>query len=210
MKAKYLKEFFTFPDIIITSILFMISIFFTLIRWDGTKSSIALAAGMIVYAAGEYVIHRFLFHIKPPRSPILLKLLKRLHYDHHVDPANLHLLFLPVWYSLPMIALSGAIAYLVTADLLAANSFVTGVTGFLLYYEWTHYVAHRPVQPVSPWGRWMKRVHLWHHFKNEHFWYGVTSPVFDVMLGTYRDEKDVEKSPTARDLERRGDWDVEL
>ncbi len=210
MKAKYLKEFFTFPDILVMSVLFLISLYFTLSHWYAVETWVALGLGMVIYAASEYLIHRFLFHLKPPRNPILLQLLKRLHYDHHVDPNDLHLLFLPIWYSLPLIAVSGGFAYLISSNLVAANAFISGVIGFLLYYEWTHYIAHRPVQPLSPWGRWMKRMHLWHHFKSEHYWYGVTSPVFDVMLGTYKNEKEVEKSATVRDLEKRTDWDATL
>ncbi|MFB6364316.1 sterol desaturase family protein [Paenibacillus elgii] len=76
---------------------------------------------------------------------------------------------------------------------------------FLLYYEWTHYVAHRPIKPITPWGRWMKKVHLWHHYKSKNYWYGVTNPLFDVMLGTFRDEQQVEKSETARNLEGKAD-----
>ncbi|MGF9910946.1 sterol desaturase family protein [Brevibacillus porteri] len=210
MKAKFLKEFFTFPDILTMCILFLISLSFTISEWYVLETWVALVAGMIGYAASEYLIHRFLFHLKPPRNPFFLHLLKRLHYDHHADPNNLHLLFLPVWYSLPLIAGTGAICFLLTSDMIVTNAFVTGVIGFLLFYEWKHYIAHRPVQPISPWGRWMKKLHLWHHFKNEHYWYGVTSPVFDVMLGTYKNEQDVEKSSTVRDLERRWDKDIEL
>ncbi|WP_375377938.1 hypothetical protein [Paenibacillus sp. MZ04-78.2] len=41
--------------------------------------------------------------------------------------------------------------------------------------------------------------------KSEHYWYGVTNPLFDVMLGTFRDEQQVEKSETARNLEGKED-----
>ncbi|WP_232696846.1 sterol desaturase family protein [Brevibacillus daliensis] len=202
MEGRYLKEFFFFPDVLIMTLLFAISFGFTLLAGTYPYVWIAMIIGMISYATSEYVIHRFLFHLKPPKNPIFLKLLKRLHYDHHVDPNNLHLLFLPVWYSLPLIIITGGIAYLLTTNLVLTNAFGSGIILFLLYYEWTHYVAHRPVQPLSAWGRWVKKLHLWHHFKNEKYWYGVTSPVFDMVMGTYKHEKAVEKSPFVRDLEK--------
>lgn len=204
MKAKYAKEFFCFPDICIMCVLFLISFGFLIPNLTSIGPWIAFAFGMAAYSAAEYFTHRFLFHIKTPKNPFLLKLIKRLHYDHHVNPNNLHLLFLPVWYTLPNMVIAGAIAYFLTSSLVITNAFIAGVMIFLLFYEWKHYIAHRPVQPVSPWGRWMKKVHLWHHFKNENYWYGVTNPLYDWALGTFEDHKNVELSQTARNLEKRG------
>ena len=48
------------------------------------------------------------------------------------------------------------------------------------YYEWVHYVAHVPFRPLTPVGRYMKKYHLWHHFKNERRWFGVTNPALVV------------------------------
>lgn len=204
MKPKYVKEFFLFPDIAIMWLIFLISFGFLIPNLTSVGPWIALVIGMAAYSAAEYFIHRFLFHIKTPKNPFFLKLLKRLHYDHHASPNDLHLLFLPLWYSLPNMAIAGAAAYLISSSLVITMAFIDGVILFLLFYEWKHYIAHRPVTPLSPWGRWMKKVHLWHHFKNENYWYGVTNPVFDFALGTFEDQKNVELSPTARNLEKRG------
>ncbi|MFC7439598.1 sterol desaturase family protein [Laceyella putida] len=203
MKKTVVKEFMLFPDILLTGMFFVISLALTIPHLASIHAWVAVALGMLAYAASEYFIHRFFFHMSPPNHPTLLKLVKRLHYDHHVDPNDLHLLFLPCWYSLPLISLSAGIVFLLTSSPAWTVSFVTGVVGFLLYYEWCHYIAHRPVQPLTPWGRWMKKIHLWHHFKNEHYWYGVTNPAFDLLMGTFQNEKEVEKSETVRDLERR-------
>jgi 4-hydroxysphinganine ceramide fatty acyl 2-hydroxylase len=90
------------------------------------------AIGMLVYAVSEYTIHRFLFHMKPPRNPVLLRLLKRLHYDHHVDPDELTLLFLPVWYSLPLIAASSLVVYAITSQITLTVAFATGIRKLLV------------------------------------------------------------------------------
>lgn len=203
MKGKYVKEFIKFPDILVTSVLFLVTLLLTFPYLHKGAVWIALVLGMVSYAATEYIIHRYLFHMKPPKNPFLLKMVKRLHYDHHVIPNELHLLFLPVWYSFPLIGVAAALAFWITASWVLTISFTAGVSGYLLFYEWTHYVAHRPIQPLTPWGRWMKKMHLWHHFKNEHYWYGVTNPVFDIILQTYKDEKGVEKSDTTRNLENK-------
>ncbi|XOK62502.1 sterol desaturase family protein [Paenibacillus elgii] len=201
----YIKEFFTHVDICVMCVLLVAG--WTVILPHANEGTIwlALVIGMAGYALSEYMIHRFLFHMKPPKHPLLLAMLRRLHYDHHIYPNELHLLFLPVWYSLPVMTGPALIAYLMTRDTVLTVAFVTGVISFLLYYEWTHFVAHRPIKPITPWGRWMKKVHLWHHYKSEHYWYGVTNPMFDVMLGTFRDEQQVEKSETARNLEGKAD-----
>ncbi|BFH71627.1 fatty acid hydroxylase [Paenibacillus dendritiformis] len=210
MKTKYIKEFFLFPDICIMCGIFLVSVSLLIPGLTTIGPWIAFAIGMAAYAAAEYFTHRFLFHLKTPKNPFLLKLLKRLHYDHHANPNDLHLLFLPLWYTLPNLAIAGTIAYFISARLVIANAFLAGVILFLLFYEWKHYIAHRPVTPVSPWGRWMKKVHLWHHYKNENYWYGVTNPVFDLALGTFEDQKNVELSQTARNLEQRDSKKLDL
>lgn len=195
----HLKVFFSHFDIACISLLWVIAVSLLIPDLDRPEIWLAIVVGMASYSASEYLIHRFFFHLKPPRNPLFLKMLKRLHYDHHMDPNNLKLLFLPIWYSLPLIG----IAYGLTASFSLTLAFVSGVITFLLYYEWTHFVAHRPIKPRTPWGKWMKKVHLWHHFKNEHFWFGVTQPLYDVLLGTFKKENEVEKSETVRNLERR-------
>ncbi|PTX64533.1 fatty acid hydroxylase family protein [Melghirimyces profundicolus] len=199
----YLKEFFSQFDILVTGAVFLAATVWILPGLDQGGVWLAILAGMVGYACSEYLIHRFFFHLKPPKNPWLLKLLKRLHYDHHVDPQNRKLLFLPIWYSFPLIALTSAGVYALTGNLLWTVAFAVGVMGYLLHYEWMHFIAHRPVKPFTPWGRYMKKVHLWHHFKNEHYWFGVTQPFLDMGLGTYRRERETERSETVRDLERR-------
>ncbi|TCW40702.1 sterol desaturase family protein [Laceyella sacchari] len=201
MNVKTVKEFWLFPDILLMGVLFVSGLIVTAPQLTSVKGWGPLGIGMLTYAASEYFIHRFLFHLPPPKHPVLLKWLKRLHYDHHADPHKLDLLFLPAWYSLPLIAMAAGVVYSITSSLSWTVSYVTGVIGFLLYYEWCHYVAHRPITPLTPWGRWMKKLHLRHHFKNEHYWYGVTSPAFDLLLGTFKSEKEVGRSDTVRDLE---------
>jgi 4-hydroxysphinganine ceramide fatty acyl 2-hydroxylase len=203
MRNCAVKEFFTFPDIIMMGCLSLVGCVITLLHVGAWKIWVSLLVGMTSYVVSEYTTHRFLFHMRPPKSPLMLRFLKRIHYDHHVDPSDLHLLFLPIWYSVPNIILAFTIFYLITRSALNTIAFATGISVFLLYYEWTHYIAHRPIQPVTPWGRKMKRNHLWHHFKNENYWYGVTNPTMDLLFGTYKNEREVPRSQTAKELEHR-------
>ncbi|MES9682473.1 sterol desaturase family protein, partial [Gottfriedia acidiceleris] len=150
-----------------------------------------------------YVTHRFIFHIKAPKNKLLLKFMKRIHYDHHTYPDDLKLLFLPIWYSIPNLGSLCIIYFLISKDLIQTIAFGSGLVFMLLVYEWKHYVAHRPIKPITKVGRQIKKLHILHHFKNENFWYGVSTPIFDGIFGTLKDEKDVVTSNTAKSLEER-------
>lgn len=199
----YYREFFLFPDIAILLVLIVGSICFQV--WSGmTWGWLAVFAfGMLTFMFSEYLTHRFVFHLMPPKNPFFLKLLKRLHYDHHTDPNDLHLLFLPLWYSLPNLSVLAIIFYLIAGSWELTLGFASGLMLMLFLYEWKHYVAHRPIKPRTKFGKWVKKTHILHHFKNENFWYGVSTPFVDVLFGTLKNEKDVETSKTAKDLEKR-------
>src|SRR5690625_3255713 len=199
---KHLKEFVFFPDVTVMLILFVGALVYTIPSILHWSIWIAIVLGMLAYALSEYLIHRFLFHMKTPESPFLLKMIKRLHYDHHIDPKDLKLLFLPLWFSLPNFAISSIIFYLITTNLQLTAAFILGLMAYFLYYEWTHYVAHRPIQPMSRVGDNIKKAHLWHHYKNENYWFGVTHMTVDRTLGTYKNHREVERSETARKIGR--------
>jgi len=200
---KYLKEFVAFPDVAIMLIIFLICASFTLPHILLFGTWFALAVGMLTYATSEYIVHRFLFHIKTPENPFMLKIIKRLHYDHHVDPDDLKLLFLPLWFSIPGFLIYSCIVFLITGSMIQTVGFATGLVAYFLFYEWKHYIAHRPIQPRTKRGKNIKRHHLLHHFKNENYWFGVTHTTIDKTLGTFKENKEVEKSLTARNLENR-------
>ncbi|HDR7685619.1 sterol desaturase family protein [Bacillus toyonensis] len=194
------KEFFLQHDIVIMySILFIFIIilkmqFFT---WIGM---LACLFGIVFYTLNKYMTHRFLFHLKPPKNVFLLKMLRRLHYDHHVYPDDLKLLFLPVWFSVPSFTIYLLISYGITKSVTVTLSFGIGMIIMLLVYEWKHYIAHKPIRPVTKFGRWLKNSIYYTIIKTKSF--GVSNPVFDFIFGTLKDGKDVELSETARNLEK--------
>ncbi|PFD38758.1 fatty acid hydroxylase [Bacillus cereus] len=205
---RVVKEFFLQHDIVImysVLLIFIIILKMQFFTWIGILSCLA---GVVFYTLNEYVTHRFLFHIKPPKNRFLLKMLRRLHYDHHVYPDDLKLLFLPVWYSLPGFAIYLFVLYGFTKSVTVTLSFGIGMIIMLLVYEWKHYIAHKPIRPFTKFGRWLKKQHILHHYKNEKYWFGVSNPVYDFLFGTYKDGKDVELSETARNLEKKKETEV--
>jgi hypothetical protein len=165
-------------------------------------SLLGAAIGAAVFFSSEYTTHRFLFHAHPSEIEWVRKLQHRLHYDHHIDPPKLELLFLPMWFVIPTALVYYAVFFAITRNAILSLSLTFGSICALLFYEWVHYVAHTPIAPRTPFGRYMKKYHLWHHFKNEKFWFGVTNPSMDFAGGTYRDQNVVERSTTVREIWR--------
>ncbi|CAH2715311.1 hypothetical protein BACCIP111895_02495 [Neobacillus rhizosphaerae] len=202
MKGLY-RDFFFHFDVLVMFLLFFAGFIFVLMT--GVKISMILffLLGLFVFVLSEYFTHRFLFHLKAPKNPLFLKFLKRIHYDHHVYPNDLKLLFLPLWYSLPNFLIISAVFYTFSRDLTETVVFGLGLMAMLLTYEWKHYVAHRPLKPKTKFGKWAKKMHILHHYKNENYWFGVSNPIVDVIFGTFKEETEVESSKTAKNLEMR-------
>lgn len=165
-----------------------------------------VALGIVIFLGFEYGMHRFMLHAPRSRHAAIARLQHRLHYGHHERPSELALLWAPLWMSIPVAAPNFVIYLLVSRSLSVSCAILAGNFLGLLYYEYVHYTAHVPRSPRTPWGRYMKKMHLWHHFKNEHYWFGVTNPVIDHLVGSYRRPEDVEVSPTARQLYPPTDW----
>ena len=169
-----------------------------LLGWITIKLAL-IVLGALMFYFSEYGMHRFAFHAPPLSWPLLRKLQHRLHYDHHVEPNRLDLLFLPIWFLVPNLALAtGLFALIFGAE--ASSSALFGMMLAILHYEWVHYVAHIPYSPRTRLGRWIKQYHLRHHFISEKHWFGVSNPTLDRVFGTFKYPSEVEKSGTTRRL----------
>ena len=164
-----------------------------------TLSAAWILVGALLFYLSEYSWHRFAFHAPPSSWPWLRRMQHRLHYDHHAEPNRLDLLFLPAWFLIPNLIVTGALVYLVLGGE-RLPAVLLGIMLAILHYEWAHYLAHIPYQPRTPFGRWMKQYHLRHHFISEKLWFGVSNPSLDIVYRTWREPKQVEKSATVRKL----------
>jgi hypothetical protein len=151
----------------------------------------------------EWTIHVFLLHFRPRR--ILGKerdpYVARKHRAHHQDPRDVELVLVPT----RAIAIGLPIAALATA-LFGRNDPPRAVStlafGYLmlLTYEWTHFLIHSKYRPKRWYYRVIWRNHRNHHFRNEHYWFGVTTDIGDRLLRTAPERDAVPVSPTAKDL----------
>ncbi len=157
-----------------------------------------IPAGILGQMLSEYLIHRFIFHLPPPRNQFWFNLLYLCHYGHHDFPTKPALFFVPIWFALPML-LAGLLLYGVLFRLAGfADAFdmalAIGVIGHgiaFLGYEWYHMTAHINIRKFAP-ERRVTRLHNLHHFKDygRNFHVSFGGEVIDRTLGTAISERD--------------------
>jgi len=160
---------------------------------------VSLLIAVIFYPLVEYVLHRFVLHSSLLyRNAITAPLWRRLHYDHHMDPNNLSVLFASPLTSVPLLVVLAAMpgAFLDLQGLFPAML----ATNFLMftYYELMHASAHLKIDFQNNWIASHKRSHLRHHFICETQNYGIGTHVMDRIAGTA--DKSPRHSSTVRNL----------
>jgi sterol desaturase/sphingolipid hydroxylase (fatty acid hydroxylase superfamily) len=146
--------------------------------WQGL---FAFGAGVMITSLIEYFLHRFGFHVEPKSARGRLNhfLLHGYHHDFPNDPMRLVLPPLGIW---PFTILVGTIYYFTFGGffwpILGGSAL-----GFIAY-EWLHYATHHFNPKRGPL-KWLKRYHMNHHFDSPHHRFGITSPLWDLVFGTY-------------------------
>ncbi|PTQ56291.1 MAG: fatty acid hydroxylase [Candidatus Carbobacillus altaicus] len=178
---RYYREFFSKSKIQFLLLVATISLILAILNFDGMRTVLAFLAGAALYAIAEYVVHYGLLH----KFPNVVPPLYQGHMKHHQYPNETQYLFGPMLYDIIIYTVYFIVMWSVFQNYSLGMAVIAGSSVYHLYYQWMHYIAHRPVKPITPWGRWMKKKHLLHHFKDEHSWYGVSHPVMDFLLGTH-------------------------
>ena len=158
-----------------------VSLYFGLITtiplWLGFA---VLFAGIFVFTFVEYLMHRHFFHMEPD-TPIKDKLQYGIHGVHHDYPRDKDRLAMPPFVS----AAYAAILYLMFT-LLMGDFALYFLPGFLLGYAGylgVHYLVHVSNPPKNFFKvLWVN--HAIHHYKNPDTAFGVSSPLWDYLLGT--------------------------
>jgi 4-hydroxysphinganine ceramide fatty acyl 2-hydroxylase len=163
------------------------------------RSAPHVIAGAAAWIPLEYLIHRFVLHARG-RMGSLMKLLRLdVHWRHHLDPTVPKLVFTPWWASLALIGGTAAVGSISDGAFSAAGA-ALGMSLVSCLYETTHLAAHLPYSPKTAYGRFMRKLHLLHHFHSELYWFGVTHPLGDWLAGTWKRVGDVPRSETVRTL----------
>jgi hypothetical protein len=168
----------------------------------GWSDLLVVVAYLAAFPFVEWVTHTTLLHWRPRQvgGRTIDPLVARKHREHHADPQDLDLILIPLPALLTAAAGVAALAWLVPSDRLGLT-FASVATLVGLTYEWVHYLVHTDHRPRSAAYRAVWRHHRLHHYKNEHYWFTVTTAsTADRVLRTQPDPSQVPTSPTARDL----------
>jgi hypothetical protein len=155
--------------------------------------------GVLAWTFVEYWLHRWFFHLPPGTHPFRRYILFIAHGYHHEFPNDPGRLVAPPVLSWP-IAVFLVVLYSTLLGSWWTPFFAGTVTGYL-GYDWMHYYTHHG-RPKSGWLKRMRKFHLDHHFKDHESRFGLSTPLWDFVLGTMGTEKSHE---TALDENRNRD-----
>ena len=150
-------------------------------------------AGVFLWSFAEYWLHRSFFHFKP-RAVWLRKTFYWVH-EHHHQYQERDRLVAPLMMSLPIAAAFVALFWAVSNGAPWVFPLFAGFILGYLAYDYTHFATHF-IKTQNHWIKERRRKHLQHHFAYPNRWYGVSSPFWDYVFGTY--VKSGERSKNAK------------
>ena len=137
--------------------------------------------GIIVWSLTEYMLHRFIFHYNPSS-----KIGKRIHFIfhgvHHDYPSDSKRLVMPPSVSIPLASLF-YVSFLIVFGPAKVAALMPGFLIGYLFYDMTHYAVHHFNMHSRLWLA-LKNHHMKHHYQDSKKGYGVSSPVWDKIIGT--------------------------
>uniref|UniRef100_A0A663DU13 Fatty acid 2-hydroxylase n=1 Tax=Aquila chrysaetos chrysaetos TaxID=223781 RepID=A0A663DU13_AQUCH len=149
--------------------------------------------GMFLWSLLEYLIHRFVFHMKPPASNYyLITLHFLLHGQHHKSPFDSsRLVFPPVPASL-VIGFFYGVLQLLLPEVLGLSVFVGGLCGYVIY-DMMHYYLHYGSPKKGTYLYGLKAYHVKHHFEHQKSGFGISTRFWDRPFRTLIPEETFEK-----------------
>jgi dihydroceramide fatty acyl 2-hydroxylase len=150
---------------------------------QGAGSVIAeIAGGYFAWTLVEYWLHRAVFHFEPDHGigAQLHWMVHGVHHDHPNDPRRL---VMPPILSVPLASMFVGVFVLALGTDPAWGVCVGFFAGYLAY-DMLHFALHHR-QPKNRVWRWLRELHMRHHFEDDERGFGVSVPYWDVVFGTY-------------------------
>lgn len=138
--------------------------------------------GVLFWTLTEYVMHRFVFHFQP-NSELGKKIHFITHGVHHDYPNDSWRLVMPPILSIPLSSMFYGLFVLVIGNATIIAPFFAGFISGYLVYDMMHYALHH-VQWKNKWFQQLKKHHMVHHFHDPDNGFGVSSALWDNILGT--------------------------
>ena len=137
--------------------------------------------GYLFWSLSEYWIHRAIFHFEPEGGlgARLHWIIHGVHHDHPNDPLRL---VMPPSVSIPL-SLLFWLGFVAVLDTPTAYAFGGGFWAGYLAYDMTHYYLHH-ARPSTRLGRWLRELHMRHHFKDDTKGFGISAPYWDFVFRT--------------------------
>lgn len=144
-----------------------------------------IVIGIVSWTLIEYVLHRFVFHESKLKEP-WRNLTSAFHLSHHQAVAvhEADIVITRPAGSVPFAIFFYFLFSLVTWSFSAGALIEVGAFIGYLAYEGVHYGVHH-FTPKTQLGQFLKTYHFQHHLHCPKSRFGVTSPFWDVVFGTY-------------------------
>jgi dihydroceramide fatty acyl 2-hydroxylase len=169
------------------AVLFLPVVAYALYQAIGPHQSSVVAAlgwvlvGYLSWTLFEYWFHRLFFHLEV-RGPRSERVYFFIHGVHHDWPWDRTRLVMP-----PSVSISiGVLAYFLHRAVFGAQQMWAPLAGFVLgyvIYDSVHWYVHAG-KPTTALGKWLRREHLVHHFKESGSRFGVSCPWWDKVFRT--------------------------
>jgi len=176
---------------------FLLWYFYTYIEPNSIILATTFFIGLFSWTFFEYILHRYIFHFISDHAGAQ-KILYVMHGVHHEYPKDKKRLVMP-----PVPSMLAAGVFYVLFRIILGTYVFAFLSGFIigyLIYAMTHYSIHAFRAPKGR-AKYLWEYHNIHHFRQTDKAFGVSSPFWDLVFGTYP-EKITAKKPVT--VEARG------
>jgi sterol desaturase/sphingolipid hydroxylase (fatty acid hydroxylase superfamily) len=137
--------------------------------------------GLFLWTAAEYLLHRFVFHLRPDTTwgRRMHFIIHGVHHDYPHDPMRL---VMPPSVSVPLAILVYLLFRVGFGPDWSLPAFAGLIIGYLAY-DMAHYHIHHH-RSDNRLSLALRRYHYRHHFQQSDRGFGVTSPVWDKIFKT--------------------------
>jgi sterol desaturase/sphingolipid hydroxylase (fatty acid hydroxylase superfamily) len=160
---------------------------FTVLGFSVSSVLMLSFLGLFVWTLTEYLLHRYVFHFNAT-TPFQKRIQFLIHGLHHDDPNDPTRLVMPpagsLILSVPLFLGFQFIFQVFGKPDATIPFFAAFVIGYLCY-DYIHYGVHH-FKPTSKLGKMIKQHHMLHHFVDHDAKWGVSSPIWDYLLGTVK------------------------
>lgn len=145
--------------------------------------SVLFLGGILLWTLTEYFLHRWFFHFRPRNEHLRMLFFLTHGYHHYFPHDRMRLVAPPLMFTTLGIVFS-TLYRIIFGPVIWAPVFSGVIAGYLAY-DSIHFYSHH-AHPKNPIGKFLRAYHLRHHFEDSEVRYGISSPLWDFVFGTFR------------------------